>query len=188
MTNGWDISARRKLTSKFGLDFDDFEERHQLVNTPFETGRLDLEHYLDRTVFYAERAFSKQAVRDFMFAQSQPYPESLAVVERLAKANEYFMAILNNESTELNQYRISQFGLRKYFVAFLSSCYLGVRKPDQAIYKLALEITQRAPEQCVFIDDRSLNVECARREGMRAIQFQNPTQLQAELQNMGIEV
>lgn len=186
LTNGWDRVARRKLVEKFGLDGEDFENRHELVNTAFETGRLDLDCYLDRTIFYHPRDFTPQAVKDFMLAQSQPLPETLAIVERLARAKKYLLATLNNESLELNQHRIEHFGLRNYFTVFLSSCFLGVRKPDEPIYKLSLQITQRAPEECVFIDDRGLNVECARRDGMHGIHFENPAQLQAELRKLGI--
>jgi putative hydrolase of the HAD superfamily len=188
LTNGWDGASRRKLVEKFHLDGEDFEARHDLVSSAFETGQLTLSDYWGRTIFYRPHDFTAQAVQDFMFAQSHPYPETLALVERLARTRKYLLATLNNESSELNRYRIEQFGLRNYFTLFLSSCFLGIRKPDPLIYRLALDITQRPSEECVFIDDRRLNVECARREGMHAIQFQNPIQLQAEFGNLGIEL
>jgi len=187
LTNGWDKRSRRKLAEKFNLDWEDFEGRHELISTALETGQLGLDHYLDRTIFCRHREFTKQALKDFIFAQSEPYPESLAVVERLARMKRFFLATLNNESLELNLYRIRHFGLRNYFSAFFSSCFLGVKKPDETIYRLALQISQRAPEECLFIDDRGLNVECARREGMLTIQFQNPIQLEAELRKLGID-
>ncbi len=95
---------------------------------------------------------------------------------------------MNNESLDLNLYRIARVGLRRYFVAFFSSCFLGVRKPDTAIYRLALQITQRAPEESVFIDDRLLNLECARQTGLRTMRYQNPVQLQDDLRHLGVEV
>ncbi len=188
LTNAWDRTARRKLVQKFDLNGADFEGRHELANTAFETGKLRLEQYLEQTIFYCPRKIAKQAVIDFMFVQSQPYSATLAIVELLARARKYFLATLNNESLELNLYRINHFGLRNYFTVFLSSCFLGVRKPEEAIYRLTLEITQRAPEECLFIDDRGLNVECARRHGMHTILYQNPLQLQVELRKLGIEI
>ena len=187
LTNGWDRSARRSLVERFGLNGEDFEDRHELVVTAFETGALDLDHYLERTIFYRPHTFSRQDVRDFMFAQSQPFPESLAVIARLAQTGKYFLAILNNESRELNLYRIERFGLRNWFTAFFSSCFLGVKKPDEAIYKLAIEIAQQPPEQCVFIDDRGLNLESPQRLGMQTIQFQNAAQLEHDLRNAGVD-
>ncbi|MHB8652990.1 MAG: HAD-IA family hydrolase [Terriglobia bacterium] len=188
LTNGWDRVSRRKLVEKFNLDMAEFGDRHELVCTAFETGELDMDHYLDRTVFYKPRAFTKTEIKDFMFAESQPFPESLAFMARLAQSNKYLMTTLNNESTELNQYRIEHFGLRNYFTAFFSSCYLGVKKPDEAIYVLALQLTQRPPEECVFIDDRALNLECARWHGMNTIQFQNVSQLETDLRALGVVI
>jgi putative hydrolase of the HAD superfamily len=187
LTNGWDKAARRRLVEEFGLEGEDFEERHELVSAAFETGQLGLDDYLERTIFYFPRDFSTQAVRDFMFAQSHPHEQTLAIVERLARAQKYLLATLNNESLELNRHRIQHFGLRDYFTVFFSSCFLGVRKPDEAIYRLALAMTQRAGEECVYIDDRRLNVECARRQGMQAIHYQNASRLQEELRHLGVE-
>ena len=187
LTNGWDRVSRRKLVETFNLDLAEFGDRHELLSTAFDTGELDMDHYLARTVFYKPRAFNREEVKEFMFGESQPYPESLAFIARLAQSKKYLMTTLNNESTELNQYRIDKFGLRNYFTAFFSSCYLGVKKPDEAIYVLALELTQRPADECVFIDDRALNLECARWHGMHTIQFQNVSQLESDLRALGVE-
>src|SRR5437899_1778847 len=157
LTNGWDGGSRKLAAAQFNLDWEDFENRHDLCFPAFESGQATLDQYLDRTIFYRPRAFSREQFKEFMLAQSQPYPESLAVVEQLARSGKYLLTTLKNEPLELNQYRIDQFGLRRDFVAFFSSCYLGARKPDEAIYRLALGVTQRAPEECGVIDDRALN-------------------------------
>lgn len=188
LTNGWDTSSRQQAAERFGLAWEEFEERHQLVVTPFETGRLSLDEYLERTVFYRPRHFGADDLKTFMFAQSQPHPATLATVERLARTERYLLAALNNESLDLNLYRIRQFGLRSYFRAFFSSCFLGTKKPEEAIFRLALQITQRAPEECLFIDDRPVNPECARQRGMTTIQYQDPAQLRDELRRAGVEV
>jgi putative hydrolase of the HAD superfamily len=121
-----------------------------------------------------------------MFAQSQPFPESLDLLGQLAARNRWLMGALNNESSEINEYRIRTFHLRDYFEAFFSSCYLGLRKPGREIYNLALRITQSAPQECLLIDDRELNLECARELGMNTIQFQNVAQLRDDLARYGI--
>ena len=188
LTNGWDREARRRAAEQFHLDWEEFEDRHDLVVADFEKGLLTLDEYLRRTVFYRSRAFSQDDFKTSIFTQSQPLPEVLALVERLASSGKYLMATLNNESLELNLYRIEQFRLRDYFVAFFSSCFLGVKKPERGIYRLASQITQRALEECLFIDDRALNLECAQLLGMRTVHYQNPAQLRRELQEHGIDV
>jgi putative hydrolase of the HAD superfamily len=181
LTNAWDQSARRKAAEHFRFDWQEFQDRHKTVVSDFEIGRVGLEEYLDRAVFYGPRAFTRADFRAFMYAQSQPYPEALALIGEMAHSQKYLLATLNNESAELNQYRIQRFQLNNYFVLFFSSCFLGVRKPDEKIYRLALEVTQRSPEECLFVDDRAPNVESARRLGMRAIKYQNAEELREEL-------
>jgi len=186
LTNGWDRDSRKKAVEKFQLDWADFEDRHELMLNAFEEGRTTLDEYLRRTIFYRPRDFKPEEFKQFMFDQSQPFPESLDLLARLARTRRYAMAALNNESLEINEYRVHKFHLRDYFEMFLSSCYLGVRKPMPQIYQLALRITQREAAECVLIDDRGLNLEYAREQGMHTIQFQNAAQLQGELEKLGI--
>jgi putative hydrolase of the HAD superfamily len=186
-SNGWDRHSRRRLVEQFKLDWDEFEDRHELVVTGFETGHLLLDQYLDRTIFYRPRDFSREQIKSFMLERSQPHEDALQVMASLAAKGRYFLATLNNESRELNRHRIERFALKKYFAVFFSSCYLGAKKPDEEIYVMALAISQRRPEECVFIDDRALNLEVPRRLGMKTIQFQNAAQLAKDLRGLGAE-
>jgi putative hydrolase of the HAD superfamily len=186
LTNGWDRGSRLAAVEKFRLDWADFEDRHELMLNAFESGQATLEEYLRRTVFYRERSFTMEEFKQFMFEQSQPFAESLEFLAELARGRRQLLAALNNESAEINDYRIRTFHLRDYFEAFFSSCYLGVRKPDTEIYRLALKITQRGAGECILIDDRGLNLECARELGMHTIQFQNVAQLREDLKQFGI--
>lgn len=188
LTNGWDRGSRKLAVETFHLDFADFEDRHELMLNAFECGKATLDEYLQRTVFYRERPFSVEDFKRFMFERSQAMPEGLVFLGKLAVTRRYMMAALNNESLEINEYRIRTFRLRDYFEAFFSSCYLGVRKPDRGIYSLALKITQRDPAECVLIDDRGLNLECAREMGMHTIKFVNVAELRADLQTLGVTV
>jgi putative hydrolase of the HAD superfamily len=186
LTNGWDRNSRRAAVEKFKLDWADFEDRHELMLNDFETGRVTLDEYLRRTVFYREHSFTLEDFKKFMFEQSQPFPESLDFLKKLAQTRRYLIASLNNESRELNEYRIKTFNLPQYFEAFFSSCYLALRKPNVEFYRLALKITQRNPEDCVMIDDRGLNLETAREIGMHTIQFKSVTQLRADLTKLNV--
>ena len=188
LTNGWDRESRREAANAFDLDWDDFQDRHDLSFPAFDTGQITLNQYLDRTLFYRPRSFTREEFTAFMFAQSQEYPDTRAVLSSLARSGKYFIAAINNEPLELNQYRIEAFGLRKDFNIFFSSCYVYARKPDEVIFRMALSVTQRPAEECVFIDDRAINLENPRRLGMNVIHHKNATQLLAELKSLGIEV
>jgi len=188
MTNGWDTAARRRAAEAFHLDWDDFQDRHELSFPAFDSGNISLNEYLNRTLFYRPRPFTREEFAAFMFAQSKEYPESRAVLNHVARLGKYFIASINNEPLELNEYRIAAFHLRRDFQVFFSSCYLHTRKPEEMIYRIALEVTQRPPEECVFIDDRLLNLENARKLGIKTIHYQGPQQLCAELRNYGVEL
>jgi len=186
LTNGWDHDSRRLAAEKFGLDWDEFCRRHDPLMPDFDCGRLTLDEYLGQTVFCRPRVFSAEEFEAFMYAQSRPYPEARAVVSQLAATGRYFMTTLNNEPLELNRYRIARFGLRELFTLFFSSCFLGARKPEPAVYRAALDVMQRTPEECLFIDDRAGNVEAARAFGMRTIHYLDAGQLRDELKRHGI--
>jgi putative hydrolase of the HAD superfamily len=188
LTNAWDHVQRTAALDHFHLDEAEFHDRHEMVVSSFERGKITLDEYLDRTVFYRTREFSREDFKAYMFSLSQPFPEVLDLARRLAASGKYFMGTINNESRELNLYRIEKNGLRNIFRVFVSSCFVGLRKPESDIYRTALEITQMAGEECCFIDDRALNLECATKLGMQGIQMQNVEQLQKSLASLGVVV
>ena len=186
LTNAWDRTERSEALEHFQLDQAEFHSRHEMVVSSFERGKITLDEYLDRTVFYRTRPFTREMFRDYMFALSQPFPEVLEFARALTETGKYVMGTINNESRELNYYRIEKFALRMIFRLFVSSCFVGFRKPERDIYRLALEITQVPAEQCCFIDDRALNLECAAKLGMHPIQMQKMEQLRGDLANLGV--
>jgi putative hydrolase of the HAD superfamily len=186
LSNGWDRNAREAAALHFGLDGPELERRHQLVAEEFETGRLDRDRYLARTVFQAPRAFSPEAFQQFMEAGSVGITPTLEIARSLRKRGKFVMAALNNESRELNEYRIDKFDLKNIFHVFFSSCYTGRRKPDPDAYRFALQITQRDPDESVFLDDRPENVEAAANLGLRTILVRDPRRLREELALAGV--
>jgi putative hydrolase of the HAD superfamily len=188
LTNAWDRAQRERALEQFKLDQEEFSDRHEMVVSSLERGKISLDDYLNRTIFYRPRPFAREVFKDYVFSLSQPHREVLAVAEELTKSGKYFMGTINNESRELNLYRIQTFGLREIFSTFVSSCYVGLRKPEEGIYRMALEITQRSAENCCFIDDRALNLEYARQMGMHTIEMQDVEQLRRELRKLEVEI
>jgi putative hydrolase of the HAD superfamily len=186
LTDAWDHEQRQQTLKQFGLDAAEFESRHEMLVSSFERGKITLQDYLERTIFYRPRSFTIDAFTQHMFSLSQPDPEALQFAKELARSCKYLMSTINNESKELNLFRIQTFGLREIFSLFVSSCFVGLRKPEEGIYRLALEITQRPPQECCFIDDRPLNLESAAKLGMHVIRMENAKQLRQELAKLGV--
>ncbi|GAC1516653.1 MAG: hypothetical protein NVS1B4_12760 [Gemmatimonadaceae bacterium] len=183
-SNAWDHEQRARATAEFGLDEQDFSYRHHETVGAFEEGRMGLHEYLGITVFDRPRSFTLQTFVDFMLAQSTPFPETIAIARALRAHGGLRMMTLNNESADLNVYRIARFELAGVFDAFLSSCWLGARKPAQLVYDRALGITQADPARSLFIDDREQNLAPARVRGMRTILFRSAAQLAGELRDL----
>jgi putative hydrolase of the HAD superfamily len=187
LTNGWDHDERARTLDYFHLDRLDFEARHPEPYAAWERGAISVEAYLDATVFYEPRRYSRDDFFGFMLNQSKLLPNgALGILEELAASNKCLLGALNNEARETNEFRFKSFGLRDYFAVALSSCYLGFRKPDLAIYQRALDILGRPAERILFIDDRAENVAGATAAGIKAIRFEGAVALRQDLASMGV--
>jgi putative hydrolase of the HAD superfamily len=181
LTNGWDRKDREEAARLFRFDLAEFNGRHAQAVDAFDCGRMGLDEYLSKTLFYESRDFTQQSFREFMYSRSRAVPDAIAIAADLASRPDCFMAALNNESRPLNAYRIEHFDLRRLFNCFFSSCFLGVRKPDPKLYETALDLMQIKGERVVFIDDREENLGPARQLGMLTVHFKNAAQLRQEL-------
>ena len=161
LTDGWNRNSRSKAGSKFNLDIAEFEERHHLTFDTYEEGKLSLDDYLNRTVFYEKRNFSMDDFKKFMFDQSQPYPEMITSIARLKKQYGLKVAVISNEGRELTEYRIKQFKLYEFVDFFISSSFVHLRKPDIDIFQMALDIAQVKGEEVVYLEDRPMFVQVA---------------------------
>ncbi len=186
LTNGWDRKARARAAGQFGLDLEDLNERHHLTFDTYESGKLTLDEYLSRTVFYQHRPFPAEEFKAFMMAQSEPYPDMIRLVQALKRQYGLKLVAVNNEGRELNDYRIRQFGLIDLFDAFVSSCYVHFRKPDADIFRLALDVAQVPAGQVVYIDDRKLFVEVAGGLGMQCLHHTGEATTRQRLAELGL--
>ncbi len=169
LSNGWDKGGRKRAASTFKLDIHEMEERHHLTFDTYESGKINLEEYLHRVVFYQKRAFTQAQFTQFMFAQSQPYPEMLELISSLKAQYGLKIAVVSNEARELNAYRIKKFKLRNFVDFFVSSCFVHLRKPDADIFRMALDIAQTPSHQVVYIEDRPMFVTVAENLGINSI-------------------
>ena len=169
LTNGWDRKARVRAADKFGLDYEEMDERHHLTFDTYEEGKLSLDEYLNRVVFYEQRSFSREEFKQFMYAQTQPFPEMIELMKGLKKQYNLRIAVVSNEGRELTTHRVQKYQLNAFVDFFVSSCFVHYRKPDADIYRMALDIAQASPEQVIYVDDRALFVEVARGLGIRGV-------------------
>ena len=188
LSNGWNRTMRKSGAQHFELDYEELEERHHLTFDSYEKGLLSLDHYLDRTVFYRERSFSREQFKDFMFAQSQADPAMIELIRQLKQRYPLKIVALNNEGRELNAHRIRHFKLTQIIDFFVSSCYVHLRKPDPEIFRMALDMAQATPQQVVYFDDREMFVDVARDLGIHGVHHRDLATTRAVLAELGFEL
>ena len=188
LTNGWDRRSREAAAKQFGLDLDELNDRHRMTFDTYEAGKLSLDDYLKRSVFYKDRSFTMEQFRTFMYEQSVAYPEMIDLIKALKARYGLRIAVVNNEGRELNEHRIKAFRLNEFVDFFISSCFVHFRKPDADIWKVALDIAQVPKEEVVYIDDRAMFVQVAEGLGIRAIvhNYKNVGQTRDALAAMGL--
>jgi len=187
LTNGWDHHARRRAATNFKLELAEMEDRHHLTFDTYEEGKLTLEEYLGRVVFYQKRPFTRAQFRRFMFAQSKPYPGMIKLIARLKVRHGLKIAVVSNEGRELNAYRIRKFKLGRLVDFFVSSCFVHLRKPDADIFRLALDIAQTPAEQVVYIENTPMFVQVAEGLGIRSILHTDYASTRAKLASFGLQ-
>ena len=187
LTNGWDHQARQRAATHFYLELADLEDRHHLTVDTYEEGKLTLDDYLGRVVFHQERPFTRAQFRDFMFAQSQPYPEMIALVAQLKVWYGLKIVVVSNEGRELNEHRIRAFKLDEFVDSFISSCFVHIRKPDADIFRLALDIAQVSAQQVVYLENTQMFVQIAAGMGMHSLLHTDYTSTCAKLASFGLQ-
>ena len=187
LTNGWDHNARKRAAMNFKLEWAEMEDRHRLNFDTYEEGKLTLEEYLGRVVFYQKRPFNRAQFRRFMFAQSKPYPEMIELAAQLKVRYGLKIAVVSNEGRELNAYRIRKFKLDGFVDSFISSCFVHIRKPDADIFRLTLDIAQAPARQVVYIENTPMFVQIAEGLGIRSILHTDYRSTCAQLASFGLQ-
>jgi putative hydrolase of the HAD superfamily len=187
LTNGWDHQARRRAATNFQLPWAEMEERHRLVFETHEEGKLTFEEYLAWVVFYQKRPFTRAQFRRFMFAQSKPYSKMITLVAHLKVRHGLKVAVVSNESREVNGYRIRKFKLDRFVDTFISSCFVHIRKPDADIFRLALDIAQTPAQNVVYIENTPMFVQMAEGLGIRSILHTDYKSTCAKLTSFGLQ-
>ncbi len=186
LTNGWDTAGRESACARFNLEAPEVDSRHHMTFDTYEIGKISLDVYLDRVVFYKQRNFTKDDFKAFMYQQSQPFPDMLGLMREVKQRNRIKLAVVSNEGRELTEYRIKTFGLTNFVDFFVSSCFVHFRKPDADIFRMAIDMIQVPPEEIVYIDDRLLFVEVAGGFGMKAIQHTSYAETRRAFQGFGL--
>lgn len=107
------------------------------------------------------------------------------VLESLAAR--YRLLLLSNTNQIHFQMIRRNYTLIRYFHDLVLSFEVHAMKPEPQIFRAAIERAGCRPEECFYTDDIAAFVEGARREGIDAVQFQSPEQIEREMNTRGIQ-
>lgn len=187
LTDGWDRNSRQEAAKIFQLSHDDMEERHHLNFETYELGKMSMDEYLDRVIFYQDQNFSADQFKTFMFQQSRSYPEMIELIIHLKKKYNLKIAAISNEGWEFNAYRIKKFKLNAFIDFFISSSIVNLRKPDADIFQLALNIAQVNAVESIYVDNQPMFVKIAEGFGMKGICHRDQDSTESKLQAFGLK-
>jgi putative hydrolase of the HAD superfamily len=187
LTNGWDRGLRKLVATQFNVDAAEMDERHHLTYDTYEAGKISLSVYLRRVIFWEPRDFTEEAVVDFMLSQAKCFPEMIELYKRIKAHNEIKIVVVSNEGRELTADRIERFGLKEFVDIFVVSSYVHFRKPDEDIFRIALDVAQAEPGEVVYVDDRQMFVEVACRLGMREVWHRDLDRTRAAFAELGLK-
>ena len=187
LTNGWDRNARKLACQTFHLDYEELNERHHLTFDTYEEGKLTLDEYLSRVIFYESQPFTPDEFKQFMFERSQPYPEMIEMLRAIKRRYGLRVAAVSNEGREIMQHRIDTFRLGEVIDFFIVSAYVHFRKPDADIYHVALDIAQTPVEAVAYLEDRMMFVDIAAGLGLKAIHHVTAERTKDALASLGLE-
>ncbi|MDQ2944789.1 MAG: HAD-IA family hydrolase [Acidobacteriota bacterium] len=188
LNNGWDHLERKRAAAHFKLEWTEMEARHRLTFEIYEQGKLTMDEYLALVVFHEKRPFTMSQFRNFMFAQSKPFPKMIGLAAQLKARLGMKIAVVSNEGREMNAYRVRKFELDRLVDSFISSSFVHLRKPDVNMFRLALDIVQVPAYQSVFIDNTPMFVQIAEGLGMRGVLHTGYKSTREKLSALGLDV
>lgn len=75
----------------------------------------------------------------------------------------------------------SRLDLDRFFEGYSVSYKIGFRKPDHSAYLATIALIKKEAKECIFIDDREINVKAASEVGLKAIHFTSLAKLRNDL-------
>lgn len=188
LTNGWDRHARSLAAREFGLDNEEFQERHHMVFDSYEKDKFSLDEYLNLVVFHKDRPFTKEDFTEFMFERSRALPGMINFIRKLKAHYGLKTVVVSNEGRELANYRIKKFRLMEFIDSFVFSCFIQFRKPEKGFFRIALDVSQADPQHVVYLDDREMFLEVAQDLGIAGIHHIRYESTRAALAEMGLRL
>jgi putative hydrolase of the HAD superfamily len=151
-----------------------------------ERGAISEQEFGRRLAEELQDGFDLAHLRQLYFDRLEPNPPMIAFIGRQRERGLRTALLTNNVREWEPLWRAKLPELDEIFDVVVDSAFVGMRKPERAIYELTVERLGDGvrAEECAFVDDIELNCEAARELGMTAVHFESAEQAIAELESV----
>ncbi len=172
----------KSLGKEFKIDWKRIKGAAEGFDARLETSRFPVKRFWTEMSKRFKIGDAKHLEKEWMkaFNESAVLDEKVVQLIKWAKRTGYKVAALSNTTNLYEKFHRKKGHYRFFDRVFLSN-RLRMRKPNVGIYRYAIRELEVKPSECVFIDDKTLNVAGARKAGMKAIWFRNGAQLERDL-------
>jgi putative hydrolase of the HAD superfamily len=149
-----------------------------------ERGEISEVEFRARIDRHLEDGFDLTRLRALYFDRLEPNGAMIDFVRELRGRGVRAALLTNNVREWEPLWRAKLPEVDELFELVVDSAFVGLRKPDPAIFRLTLErLGGVAPERCVFLDDLDVNCAAARELGMAAVRFETAEQAIPEVES-----
>jgi putative hydrolase of the HAD superfamily len=149
-----------------------------------ERGEIPETEFWSRLDRHTEADLDRNRLRELFFERLEPNRPMIELVRELRGGGVRAALLTNNVREWEPLWRAKLPEIDELFEVVVDSAFVGVRKPDPAIYSLTLErLGGVAADRCVFVDDLDVNCDAARALGMAAVRFETAAQAIPEIES-----
>ena len=148
-----------------------------------ERGEIAETEFHRRVAAHLPEGFDLARLQALYFEHIEPNPEMIEFVGEVRRRGVRTALLTNNVREWEARWRSKLPEIDELFEVVVDSAFVGMRKPEPAIYELTVERLGVSAEECVFVDDLEINCEAARELGMAAVRFADSAQAIAELRS-----
>jgi epoxide hydrolase-like predicted phosphatase len=150
-----------------------------------ERGEISEREFGSRLAEHLHDGFDLARLRHFYFDRLEPNTPMIDFVRRQRERGLRTALLTNNVREWEPLWRAKLPELDEIFEVVVDSAFVGMRKPEPAIYELTVERLGNGlqPRDCLFVDDFEHNCEAARKLGMTAVRFEDADQAIPELES-----
>ena len=174
-----------EVGKKFDIDPKIVKDESRSLRIEWQKNKISTEEFFRQLALILKISDAnslKDAWNEAFIENHAPIKKTIEIIKKL-KMQGYKIAVLSNVTDMYANHHRDRKDYSLFHFVFLSF-ELGMRKPEKEIYEHVVKEMKVKFEECIFIDDKEVNLVTARNLGMKTILFQSAEQMEKELKKL----